>query len=152
MFGYQDQTATMRDHRWEEGKGYPEPMLEVILEITPNSVSKCMNSVLRYLHIHVKGSRVNERNMKLPLGQHCSKNRHRQDPSLDAKTCWHKLEEDHCSVLSFCCSLTSLVSNWICPVDLGKVLEVESLFPTHKDWDREKGFVPWRAVQNRGWF
>ena len=86
MFGYQDQTTTMRDHRWEEGKGYPEPMLEVILEITPNSVSKCMNSVLRYLHIHVKGSRMNERNMKLPLGQHCSKNLHRQDPSLDAKT------------------------------------------------------------------
>ena len=68
------------------------------MEITPNSVSKCMNSVLRYLHIHAKGPRVNERNMKLPPGQHRSKNLHRQDPSLDAKTCWQKLEEDNCGV------------------------------------------------------
>ena len=54
-----------------------------------------MNSVLRYLHIHAKVSKVNERNTKSPLGQHRSKNLHRQDPSLDDKICWQKLEEDN---------------------------------------------------------
>lgn len=32
-------------------------------------------------------------------------------------------------------------------MDLGKVTEVESLFPTNKEWDTEKGFMPWRAVR-----